>query len=114
MLDESLKKNVIEDATLLKLCGFKPIIVHGGGKERNETFYFLFTPTLNQEGSFIYQVEAQLMQDWPTERSELYPLTANLSLTATRTGNLVALRHTSADWTLDLLLDLREVHGDGE
>ena len=89
-------------------------MVHGGGKERNETFYFLFTPTLNQEGSFIYQVEAQLMQDWPTERSELYPLTANLSLTATRTGNLVALRHTSADWTLDLLLDLREVHGDGE
>ena len=83
-------------------------MVHGGGKERNETFYFLFTPTLNQEGSFIYQVEAQLMQDWPTERSELYPLTANLSLTATRTGNLVALRHTSADWTLDLLLDLRE------
>ncbi len=86
-------------------------MVHGGGKERNETFYFLFTPTLNQEGSFIYQVEAQLMQDWPTERSELYPLTANLSLTATRTGNLVALRHTSADWTLDLLLDLREADG---
>lgn len=89
-------------------------MVHGGGKERNETFYFLFTPTLNQEGSFIYQVEAQLMQDWPTERSELYPLTANLSLTATRTGNLVALRHSSDSWTLDLLLDLREVHGDGE
>ena len=48
------------------------------------------------------------MQDWPTERSELYPLTASLPLSATRTGNLVALRHTSADWTLDLLLDLRE------
>lgn len=83
-------------------------LVKAGGKERNETFYFLFTPTLNQEGSFIYQVEAQLMQDWPTERSELYPLTANLSLTATRTGNLVALRHTSDSWNLDLLLDLRE------
>lgn len=83
-------------------------MVHGGGKERNETFYFLFKPMLDDSGSFVYQVEAQLMQDWPTERSELYPLTANLSLTATRTGNLVALRHTSADWTLDLLLDLRE------
>ena len=83
-------------------------LVKAGGKERNETFYFLFTPTLNQEGSFIYQVEAQLMQDWPTERSELYPLTANLSLTATRTGNLVALRHSSGSWSLDLLLDLRE------
>ncbi len=33
MTDEELKKNVIEDVTLLKLVGFKPIIVHGGGKE---------------------------------------------------------------------------------
>lgn len=33
MLDEELKRNVIEDAVLLKLVGFKPIIVHGGGKE---------------------------------------------------------------------------------
>ena len=28
-----LKKHVIQDVTLLKLVGFKPIIVHGGGKE---------------------------------------------------------------------------------
>ena len=33
MIDEELKKSVIEDVTLLKLVGFKPIIVHGGGKE---------------------------------------------------------------------------------
>ena len=33
MLDEELKQNVIKDVVLLKLCGFKPIIVHGGGKE---------------------------------------------------------------------------------
>ena len=33
MVDEDLKKRVIEDVTLLKLVGFKPIIVHGGGKE---------------------------------------------------------------------------------
>ncbi|MDY5576677.1 MAG: acetylglutamate kinase [Lachnospiraceae bacterium] len=33
MTDEELKKNVIKDVTLLKLVGFKPIIVHGGGKE---------------------------------------------------------------------------------
>ena len=33
MGDEDLKKNVIKDVTLLKLVGFKPIIVHGGGKE---------------------------------------------------------------------------------
>ena len=33
MVDEELKKHVIQDVTLLKLVGFKPIIVHGGGKE---------------------------------------------------------------------------------
>ncbi len=33
MLDENLKYNVIRDVALLKLVGFKPIIVHGGGKE---------------------------------------------------------------------------------
>ena len=33
MVDEELKKQVIQDVTLLKLVGFKPIIVHGGGKE---------------------------------------------------------------------------------
>ena len=33
MADEELKKNVIKDVVLLKLVGFKPIIVHGGGKE---------------------------------------------------------------------------------
>ena len=33
MTDEELKKNVIKDVTLLKLVGFKPIVVHGGGKE---------------------------------------------------------------------------------
>ena len=33
MGDEELKKHVIQDVTLLKLVGFKPIIVHGGGKE---------------------------------------------------------------------------------
>ena len=33
LVDDSLKRSVIEDVTLLKLVGFKPIIVHGGGKE---------------------------------------------------------------------------------
>lgn len=33
MVDEELKRNVIQDVVLLKLVGFKPIIVHGGGKE---------------------------------------------------------------------------------
>lgn len=33
MVDEALKHQVIQDVVLLKLVGFKPIIVHGGGKE---------------------------------------------------------------------------------
>ena len=32
MENEEFQKNVIKDVTLLKLVGFKPIIVHGGGK----------------------------------------------------------------------------------
>jgi len=32
MANPELQKNVIKDVTLLKLVGFKPIIVHGGGK----------------------------------------------------------------------------------
>lgn len=32
MEDNELKQSVIKDVTLLKLVGFKPIIVHGGGK----------------------------------------------------------------------------------
>ena len=35
MLDDELKMKVIKDAVLLKLVGFKPVIVHGGGKEIN-------------------------------------------------------------------------------
>ena len=33
MESEELQRSVIQDVTLLKLVGFKPIIVHGGGKE---------------------------------------------------------------------------------
>ena len=33
MVDDSLKRRVIQDVVLLKLVGFKPIIVHGGGRE---------------------------------------------------------------------------------
>lgn len=33
MVDDTLKKEVIRDVALLKLIGFKPVIVHGGGKE---------------------------------------------------------------------------------
>ena len=33
MLENDLKKKVIQDIVLLKLVGLQPVIVHGGGKE---------------------------------------------------------------------------------
>lgn len=33
MIDAELKQSVIRDVALLKLVGFKPIVVHGGGKD---------------------------------------------------------------------------------
>lgn len=33
MVDQELKQSVIRDVALLKLVGFRPIVVHGGGKE---------------------------------------------------------------------------------
>ena len=35
MKSEEIKDSVVKDVTLLKLVGFKPIIVHGGGKDIN-------------------------------------------------------------------------------
>ena len=33
MVDETLKMHVMQDIALLRLIGFRPIVVHGGGKE---------------------------------------------------------------------------------
>ena len=44
MLDEELKANVIKDVVLLKLIGFKPIIVHGDGTA------FYQWPSRNRQG----------------------------------------------------------------
>ena len=48
MENNELKKNVIQDVTLLKLVGFKPIIVHGGGKEINR-----WVKKVGKESDFI-------------------------------------------------------------
>jgi acetylglutamate kinase len=37
MVDDLIKETVIEDIVLMKLVGFKPVIVHGGGKEISST-----------------------------------------------------------------------------
>lgn len=48
MLDESFMESVIQDITLLKLVGFKPIIVHGGGKAISG-----FVDKLGMEAKFV-------------------------------------------------------------
>ncbi len=48
MSDEELQKNVIQDVTLLKLVGFKPIIVHGGGKAISH-----WVEKVGKEASFV-------------------------------------------------------------
>ncbi len=48
MSNEMLQKNVIKDVTLLKLVGFKPIIVHGGGKEISR-----WTAKVGKESTFV-------------------------------------------------------------
>ena len=48
MVDPDLKKSVIRDVALLKLVGFRPIIVHGGGKEITK-----WTKRLGIETNFV-------------------------------------------------------------
>lgn len=79
-----------------------------GSQIKNETFYFLFKPSNAENGSFVYTVEAELFQDSKAAGSNLFPLSENLPLIATRTGNLVTLRYSSDKWNLDILIDLQE------
>ncbi len=48
MVDHDSKKSVIRDVALLKLVGFRPIIVHGGGKEITK-----WTKRLGIETNFV-------------------------------------------------------------
>lgn len=75
-----------------------------------ETFYFLFTPALDDKGVFYYEVEGDIMQNAPITGSKLYPLTEKPSLIARKTGNLIALKYNAENWNLDILIDLRDFH----
>lgn len=75
-----------------------------------ETFYFLFTPALDDKGLFYYEVEGDIMQNAPITGSKLYPLTEKPSLIARKTGNLIALKYNAENWNLDILIDLRDFH----
>ena len=58
MVDHELKKSVIRDVALLKLVGFRPIIVHGGGKE--------ITRWINKVGLETHFVNGLRVTDKPT------------------------------------------------
>ena len=56
MVEHELKKNVIRDVALLKLVGFRPIIVHGGGKEITK-----WTGKVGIETKFINKINKGLV-----------------------------------------------------
>ena len=53
MVDENLKRQVIQDVVLLKLVGFKPIIVHGGGSIRDGETHIIQVCTPVQSGAKV-------------------------------------------------------------
>ena len=68
MIDEKLKRQVIQDVTLLKVVGFKPIIVHGGGKEISRWVEFINglrktdAPTMEIAEMVLNKVNKSLVQ----------------------------------------------------
>ena len=63
MLDQELKANVIKDAVLLKLVGFKPIIVHGGGKEISR-----WVNKVGMEPRFVTAFVSQTKTPWKLQK----------------------------------------------
>ena len=78
-------------------------------KNREETFYMLFKADGNCGTSAGYFVEPQVIQDYKNEYSFLYQLTMKPELKAEKTGNLVSVKYVSADWNMDLLLDIGDL-----
>lgn len=76
------------------------------GKNRSETFYFLFKTIGVENGITKYVVTPALSQDSENTHSFLYQLVNAPELTAQRTGNLVTLRVNEEDWKMDVLLSL--------
>lgn len=75
MSDEELKKNVIKDVTLLKLVGFKPIVVHGGGKDISK-----WVKKVGKEARFVNGL--RVTDDETMEIAEMVLSKVNKSLVA--------------------------------
>lgn len=82
MVDEELKKKVIEDVVLLKLVGFKPIIVHGGGKEISKWVDKVGMETHFVNGLRVTDVPTMEIAEWylTVLIKALFPLCRTLEL----------------------------------
>ena len=95
MLDEELQKNVIKDVTFLKLVGFKPIIVHGGGKEISK-----WVSKAGMEPKFIDGVRAIGVSG---KDGGLLRVDKKLSMTGQDVGFVGDIKKVNAEVLLDLL-----------
>lgn len=73
---------------------------------REETFYFLFRTNGNGGILANYNVEPKIIQDIKNEQSEIFKMTQKKDLIATKTGNLISLKCSTDDLTLDMLIDI--------
>src|SRR5690554_677052 len=48
MIDESIKKSVIQDIAMMKMIGMRPVVVHGGGNSITEVLH-----RLSKESEFL-------------------------------------------------------------
>lgn len=105
MVDEKLKRQVIQDVVLLKLTGFKPIIVHGGGKE--------ISRWVNKVGMEPHFVNGLRVTDEPTmEIAEMVLNKVNKSLV--QLVNELGIKAVGISGKDGMLLRCRKKYSGGE
>ncbi len=84
MIDDELMNHVIEDAVLLKLVGFKPVIVHGGGKEISNWTGRIGLETAFEDGLRVTDAETLELAEMVLGKvnSDLVTLAQNLGVRA--------------------------------
>ena len=105
MVDEALKRQVIQDVVLLKLTGFKPIIVHGGGKE--------ISRWVGKVGMEPHFVKGLRVTDEPTmEIAEMVLNKVNKSLV--QLVNELGVKAVGVSGKEGMMLKCRKRYADGE
>lgn len=72
-----------------------------------ETLYIYFKTNGTQNGKNLFNVETLLTQSFTSTKSLIYKFFAQRDLTAEKTGNLVVLKFSKEDFSVDLLLDVK-------